>query len=248
MALTVLWRRVMSYPKKFEDLKSLVNAAYQTRRILLRFIYAYVHHRMTNNYLKFTRIRKLQIACGSNVLPGWLNTDLNPTKEIMFLDATKRLPFGHCTFDYIFTEHFIEHLKYRTGMQLVQECYRILKPGGRLRISTPDLIFLIKLHEENKTEVQKRYIKWEVDRYNPDRIYADTFVINNFVRGDHKFIYDYKTLKNLLNKCRFAEIERYEPGESHDKNLRGIECHGHIIGDDFNKLESMVLEAVKPLV
>jgi predicted SAM-dependent methyltransferase len=166
----------------------------------------------------------------------------------MLLNASKRLPFGDCTFDYIFTEHFIEHLKYRAGLQLVQECYRILKPRGRLRISTPDLDFLIELHDENKTEVQKRYIKWEVDRYSPDRIYTDTFVINNFVRGDHKFIYDYKTLKNLLNKCRCVEVKRYEPGESHDKNLPGIESHGRIIGDDFNRLESMVCEATKPPV
>jgi predicted SAM-dependent methyltransferase len=238
----------MSYPKKFEGLKGLVNAAYKTRRILLRLMYAYSHHRMASNYLKYSQIRKLQIASGSNVLPGWLNTDLNPAKEIMFLDASKRLPFGDCTFDYIFTEHFIEHLKYRAGVQLVQECYRILKPGGRLRISTPDLHFLIELCDENKTEVQKRYIKWEVDQYNPDKIYADTFVVNNFVRGDHKFIYDYKTLKNLLSKCRFVEVKRYEPGESPDENLLGIESHCRMIGDDFNKLESMVLEAIKPPV
>jgi predicted SAM-dependent methyltransferase len=203
---------------------------------------------MVSNYLKYNQIRKLQIASGSNVLSGWLNTDLNPAKEIMFLDASKRLPFGDCTFDYIFTEHFIEHLKYRGGVQLVQECYRVLKPGGRLRISTPDLSFLIELHDENKTEVQKRYIKWEVDQYSPDKVYAATFVINNFVRGDHKFIYDYETLKNLLRKCRFVEVKRCEPGESPDENLLGIESHGRTIGDDFNKLESMVLEAIKPPV
>jgi predicted SAM-dependent methyltransferase len=98
-------------------------------------------------------------------LIGWLNTDLNSAKEIVFQGAGKRLPFGDCTFNYLFTEHFIEHLKYRAGVQLVQGCYGILKRGERLRISTPDFIFLIEHYDENKTEAQKRYIKWEVDQY-----------------------------------------------------------------------------------
>jgi hypothetical protein len=51
---------------------------------------------MIKNYFKFHQIRKLQIGSGRNTLEGWLNTDLNPTKEIVFLDATKKLPFDAC--------------------------------------------------------------------------------------------------------------------------------------------------------
>jgi len=191
----------------------------------------------------------LQIGSGRNALKGWLNTDLNPTKEIVFLDATKKLPFDDCTFDYVFSEHIIEHLVYQDGIRLVQECYRVLKPRGKIRISTPDLRFLIELYAENKTELQERYIVWAVDYFLPDiGIYLDTFVINNFFRDwNHKFIYDYKTLQNVLDKCGFINITRYNPGESDDKNLQGIESHGHHITDESNKLESMVLEGTKPV-
>ena len=82
MALIVLWRRVMSYPKKFYGLKGLVDGAYQTRRILPRFMYAYGHHRMVSNYLKYSQIRKLQIAGGPNVLPGWLNPTLTQQRRL----------------------------------------------------------------------------------------------------------------------------------------------------------------------
>lgn len=218
------------------------------RRILLRFIYALNHRCMVKDYLKSNQIRKLQIGSGSNVLQGWLNTDVNPKKEILFLDARKRFPFEESTFDYVFTEHLIEHFEYQSGVKLVQECYRILKPGGKLRISTPDLQFLVKLYGESKTPLQSRYIKWATDKYiTYTKIYMDTFVINNFFRAwNHKFIYDYKTLKNLLNKCGFVNVERHEPKESRDKNLQGIESHGRVIGDNFNKLESIVVEALKP--
>ena len=52
----------------------------------------------------------------------------------------------------------------------------------------------------------------------------DIFVINNFFRDwGNKFIYDYKTLRDVLEKCGFINITRYNPGESDDKNLQGIE-------------------------
>ena len=44
----------------------------------------------------------------------------------------------------------------------------------------------------------------------------------------------------------FVEMARLEVGESTDENLRGIEFHGREITDEFNELESLVLEGTKP--
>jgi len=211
-------------------------------------LFAISHRRIIKNYLESHHIRKLQIGCGRNALDGWLNTDLNPTKKVVFLDATKRFPFDDGTFDYVFSEHLIEHLAYQDGVKFIRECYRVLKPGGKIRVSTPDLRFLIELYTENKTRLQEQYIAWAVDSFLPDiGIYEDTFVINNFFKSwGHKFIYDYKTLKSLLENVGFINIKRYAPGVSDDKNLQGIELHGRYIGDEFNKLESIVVEGTKP--
>lgn len=230
--------------------QQIKNLLVKMRRAFFRSLFAIRHRRMITNYLRSNQIRKLQIGCGRNLMKDWLNTDLNPNRKIVFLDATKRFPFDDLTFDYVFCEHVIEHLKYLDGKNLIQECYRILKPGGKLRISTPDLQFLLELFSENKSDQQKRYINWAVNSFLPEiGIYSEVFVINNFFRAwGHKFIYDYKTLYDLLSKSGFFKIKRYSPKESDDINLQNIEFHGGHMGHEFNCLESLVLEAKKTIM
>jgi len=217
------------------------------RIALSRSRYVVTNPVVIRRYLESHPIRRLHIGCGENLLPGWLNTDLFPVKGALFLDASKQLPFPARTLDYIFSEHLIEHLEYQDGVRLVQECHRVLKPEGRLRIATPDLRFLIELHAENKTELQQRYIRWAVDTFLPSMDgYMDTFVINNFFTDwGHKFIYDEKTLRRVFENAGFVDIARFEVGQSADESLRGIEWHGRKIGDEFNALETMVLEGMK---
>lgn len=236
------------YPK-VKNSDGILNVFRKLHRFWFTRCLFFSNRRMISNYFKHHQITKLQIGCASNIFEGWLNTDIKPMRNVLFLDATKKFPFDNAVFDYVFTEHLIEHLKFKDGERCIRECYRVIKPGGKMRISTPDLRFVIGLYNENKTMLQKRYIIW-VTKAFPLRIRvpSDVFVINNFFRSPHKFIYDYKTLKDLLEKCGFINVIRCDVGKSSDKNLSGIEFHGGQGGDDaeFNELESMVIEGTKP--
>ncbi len=76
----------------------------------------------------------------------------------------------------------------------------------------------------------------------------DTAVINTFFRSwGHKFIYDLKTLILVLEKSGFINIITTKIGVSDDKSLQNLEAHNKEIGDEFNRLESLVVEATKPL-
>ena len=189
---------------------------------------------------------KLHLGCGRNILGGWINTDYNTAKfsGSDYLDVTKKFPYDNNSVDYIFSEHMIEHISYQDGKFMLEESFRVLKSGGKIRISTPDLKFLIKLYNEDKTELQKRYIEYSFEEYKLDGN-SDTFVINNFHRDwGHIFIYDEKTLKSLFELIGFFDLKCYGLMESDDEELRGLE---HIIRqpDGFIQLESFTVEGTK---
>ena len=60
--------------------------------------------------------------------------------ECLFMDMNKALPLADESLDYVLCLEGIEHLE--DAFQFVRECWRILKPGGRVVISTPNILNL----------------------------------------------------------------------------------------------------------
>ena len=201
-------------------------------------------------YLRVAASPKLQIGAGYNLLSGWLNTTLYPfAKGTAYLDASQRFPIPSASFDYVFSEHVIEHLEFEEGAMMLSESARILQSGGRIRLATPDLAQIIALYAQSSADAQGAYIRWIMDNFRP-RIgeYNPAHVINQSFHGwRHKFIYDEPTLTQSLQQAGFASITRVAPGQSGDENLRGIEQHGEYVGSEAAmRYETMVFEAVKP--
>lgn len=201
--------------------------------------------RIIADYLAQHATRKLHLGCGLHHLDDWLNSDLSPrSKAVVVVDVTKRFPFVDETFDYVFSEHMIEHLSYAEGRHMLDECFRVLRPGGTLRLSTPDLSFLISLYGEEKSMLQDHYIRWVTEKFiDGAPACEDTFVINNFVRNwGHTFIYDEKTLRSSLEKSKFTGIVRCNLNESVHQDLRNLENERRL-PDGFVRLETFTLEA-----
>ena len=218
----------------FQDLRALVWITQRNRKI--------------NSYLETHPVAKLQLGTSDNILDGWLNSDVAPVdRSVLYLDATTRFPFADDVFDYIMAEHMIEHIEHEAAEGMLRECLRVLKPGGCVRLATPDLDVLLALHSAEKTGAQRRYLDWATATFLPGvQDYKDVFVINNFFQSwGHCFLYDHDTLRQLLETSGFQEIKFYKPGSSDDRALQNLETHGRKITEESNQFETMVAEARK---
>jgi predicted SAM-dependent methyltransferase len=122
-----------------------------------------------------------------------------------------------------------------------------LKPGGKLRISTPDLSFLIELYNNKKSVSTSQYLQWAKEMFlETAPCFEEIFVINNFVRAwGHKFIYDGRLLRYSLEQAGFEEIVACGLNESMDEELRNLE-HTARMPAEFLRMESIIFEGMKP--
>lgn len=204
------------------------------------------------NYKKENEVRKLHLGAGNIHLEGWFNVDINPKLDnsIYFLNMLQMpYPFTKDSFDYIFSEHNFEHFTLKEMYYILKECLRILKPNGVLRIAIPDLKKLINFYLKNKKK-HEEYCAFSIENYIPfakeHNLNNKAIVLNNFFRGwGHKFIYDYETMKNVLEQCGYKSVHQCCISKSRHRHLKNLESHWEEIGKDFNNLETMVIEAKK---
>jgi SAM-dependent methyltransferase len=89
----------------------------------------------------------LNIGCGRCYHPDWINLDLNhPDPEVLQHDVLQGIPFSDNSFDFVYHSHVLEHLSPDDGATMIRECFRVLRPGGVLRIVVPDLEQIAKLY------------------------------------------------------------------------------------------------------
>lgn len=210
-------------------------------------------HFLISNYLRSHAVKKLQIgAGGSKGFDDWLNTDIEPQSGEAYLDATKRFPIPDGVLSYVFSEQVFEHLSYRDGLAMLRECHRTLKPGGKIRITTPNLLKLIQLFQDAKTDEMHTYIDGTISGgYWPEplpRTVSPECVILNYELKSfgHQFVYDPKTLRQSLELTGFQAIKEFAPGASDDPQLAGIDVRHKASVHVRNDYETMVFEATRP--
>jgi len=203
---------------------------------------------------------KLNLGCGPQVVEGWINVDyalgarlattpvlgaaaralgvfkMRWDPRIHIHDLTKPLPWADGTIDVCYTSHTVEHMSRDEGRHLVSEAYRVLRPGGVLRVVVPDL-------------------RDVVDRYAAGRLPAENFVeelgvlygagkgglrraLAPVVEFPHKCMYDTDAMCRLLASRGFV-AERRAAFDSSIDDIGSIEIEDRTIC-------AVIVEGVKP--
>jgi len=179
---------------------------------------------------------KLNLGCGSNDRPGWVNIDAGPNADFM-LDLRRRLPFSDNSAEIIYSEHFFEHLGYpNTACFHLRECHRVLAPGGIVSLGVPHGEKYVRLYLEElasgRTDIEPpgSYAGWA--RSPMERL---NFIFHQAYREDfaeHRFAYDFQTLSKRLDEAGFVDIEQRPFDAALDSSYR--------------KFGSLYLQARKP--
>jgi predicted SAM-dependent methyltransferase len=204
-------------------------------------------------------VKAINLGCGLSIAPGWINIDNSPNarlskypllrwslwklrvlssqryevkwpNSITFHNLRKRLPYSDSSIDYAYTSHFLEHLTLEEAQRLMKEVFRVLKPGGIIRIVVPDLAlgareYLAALEANpNDSTAAPYFLRW-LQLSKPG------------ARDPHLWMYDAPSLNAMLTEIGFENVAvcPYRQGRIPDCDVL-----------DNRPDESLHLEAEKP--
>ena len=177
---------------------------------------------------------RLHLGCGEHRMEGWINTDFAMTgAQDVLLDVRRPLPFGDASVRFIHSEDLIEHIDLDDGRRLIEECFRVLEPGGVMRLLTPDATTIVK---RVYLDGEPRHLRWcgrELAAGDPCEALNMHFRMN----GEHRFLYDYPFLRKTLIDTGFR-VTRVRWNESRHRELRFLDLR------DFGL--NVFVEAEKP--
>lgn len=169
-----------------------------------------VSKKFKDQYFASHDTRYLNLGSGSLLIDGMLNVDYSARADA-FIDLTKAAPYPDNSFDYVFCEEVIEHFPEAISLQVLAEVYRILRPGGVARFTTPRL-------------------EWFVDRFHEkDPMGADINCI--FYGHGHAHIYSEQSLRAAMEKAGYSEI-RFTDYKDPASPLGKYDSHAERYGDD----------------
>ena len=156
---------------------------------------------------------KLHFGCGPRILPDWINIDGWSFPNIDFAaDLRQPLPLSDGSCRLIFTEHVFEHIDTDFRLPVLRELFRVLQPGGTLRIVVPDCQQFVDAYN-------RRDLAWFQTVLGVSAS-AAAGLNNVFTMHTHRVIDDWESLSMALREVGFSSFERSSLNASAIPELR----------------------------
>jgi len=207
-----------------------------------------LEHRLnlSKKYINFKNKKILDVGCGIGMFLSQFKElgskvygiDIDKEKiqiaknkfKNVFLAPSEKLPFRKDTFDIIWLHEVIEHVD--NDVETMKECFRVLKPGGKIVIFAPNRLWLFETHG---IYLGDKYIFGNIPlvTYLPNKIYNKlTPHVRNYTR---------KKLLNLINGVSYKKVYLKGVFPGFDKLSSKIQILGKLIQRIFRVLEKTPL-------
>jgi predicted SAM-dependent methyltransferase len=197
------------------------------------------------------RVDSIHVGCGDRFVKGWLNVGLFPENRVPYgcvlekegalvlnFDVTRGLPVSEGQITHVYASHFMEHLTFADGVQFLERCRRMMKSGGIIRLTFPDLELWIRKYAENDTGFFEKYRSIYL-KDGQARTKGQVFMSQVHGFG-HQWNYDFEGMRGILEKAGFSEVVRKRPFESLIPAIESLEPR-----DEGRLLETVYIEARK---
>lgn len=179
--------------------------------------------------------RKVHLGCGAKHLPGWFHVDALPLEHIDHVGRVEELGFiPDNAVQLIYACHVLEHFGRKTYKTALAEWYRVLEPGGVLRLAVPDFkaaaeLYLSGTLPRGIEDVRGLLVGGQRDEYD-----------------FHGMIFDEQDLAEVLKGVGFAETRLWDWRTTEHSHMDDYsQAYLPHMDKENGRLVSLNIEAVK---
>ena len=127
--------------------------------------------------------------------------------DIIHHDLTAGLPFADETVPHVFSSHFFEHIKRGEAIALLREAYRVMRPGGIIRICVPSL-------DDQVVKIRKAVEAYDQGDVVPIQEFV-TVVLDGYYSpfSYHKWMYNFNEMKDVMTEAGFTDVKECSFGQ-----------------------------------
>lgn len=144
---------------------------------------------------------RLHLGCGKRYIDGFVHVDLDDFPHIDYRHDITELPmFEDGSVELIYCCHAFEYFDRQQVPQVLREWWRVLEPGGTLRLAVPDFDALIEVYHrtgELSKIIGPLYGRFAVAGVPGGCLY-------------HKTVYNSDDLRGMLESAGFTNVHRYD--------------------------------------
>ena len=167
----------------------------------------------------------------------WVNIDKNDLSPIMqrtceFLqhDVTTGIPYPDDSVALIYHSDILEHLSYYEAIAFLNECKRVLKPGGLMRVCVPDLSVIIEAYNTHNLDEFNDIQPVEYQQFKSGAVRASMLMFGSLGSTQsaylgHQMMYDSLGLKEILEHVGFKDVLQKQVDDSQSPFMCNKDVH-----------------------